>query len=402
MTFQFIAEVVFWLSAVALFYTYLGYPLVLFVVSTLRGRGVERSEWSPDVTVIITAYNEEQALAAKLENTLSIDYPREKLEVIVASDCSTDATDSIAKNYSSQGVKLIRLPERAGKTAAQNRAVEEAGGEIIVFSDATTFYQPDVLKVILPSFADPTVGCVAGRLIYVDPTDSTIGHGAQSYWSYETFLKRHESRASSLIGASGCLYAVRRSAYRPMYPEACSDFLIATIIVEQGLRAVFEPLAVSIEETNRDGSKEFEMRVRVIAQTLNDLWQHRGAMNPFRTGFYSVQLFSHKVMRYLVPFFLVMILIVSGVNAQGSTFYAAMFLAQILFYLAAFCGLLLEKYGIRNRLFALPHYFLLANLASLTAVFKFLSGQRYAKWEPVRQRTGLLETEPLGARGKQT
>jgi cellulose synthase/poly-beta-1,6-N-acetylglucosamine synthase-like glycosyltransferase len=162
--------------------------------------------------------------------------------------------------------------------------------------------------MMMPSFADSTVGCVAGRLIYVDPMDSRVGRGARSYWSYETFLKKHESRIFSLIGASGCLYAVRRSAYVTLYPEACSDFIIATKMVEQNLRAIYEPNAVCTEETNRQSDKELKMRVRVIAQTFSDLWRHRAMMNPFRSGFYAVQLLSHKVMRYLVPFFLMAIL----------------------------------------------------------------------------------------------
>ena len=161
------------------------------------------------------------------------------------------------------------------------------------------------MRVMMPNFADPTVGCVAGRLIYVDPSRSSVGQGARSYWEYETFLKRHESRACSLIGASGCLYAVRRTAYRPLYNEACSDFLIATVMVEQGLRAVFEPEAVCTEETNHRADRELRMRVRVITQTFTDLWRHRAMMNPLRSGFYAVELLSHKVMRYLVPFFLI-------------------------------------------------------------------------------------------------
>ncbi len=292
------AEIMFWLSAAALGYTYAGYPWLLLIMSRLRPREVRRADFTPAVTVIVTAYNEERDLAAKLENTLALDYPRELLEIIVASDCSSDRTDEIAQGYAERGVRLVRQPQRLGKTAAQNMAVAEARGEIILFSDATSLYEQDVLRVMMPSFADPAVGCVAGRLIYVDPDDSRIGRGARSYWGYETFLKEHESRISSLIGASGCLYAVRRSAYVPLYAEACSDFIIATKMVEQNLRAVYEPAAVCTEETNRRSDKELKMRVRVIAQTLTDLWRHRAMMNPFRSGFYAVQLLSHKVMRY--------------------------------------------------------------------------------------------------------
>lgn len=389
------ATVVFWLSVAALLYTYVGYPLVLLLISRLRPRSVaRRSDYTPSVTVIITAYNEERDLAAKLENTLALDYPPESLEVLVASDCSSDRTDEIASEFAARGVRLHRQMERLGKTAAQNAAVERANGEIILFSDATTFYQPDVLRNLVPNFADPTIGCVAGRLIYVDPADSSVGRGARSYWGYETFLKRHESRVCSLTGASGCMYAVRRSAYVPLYHEACSDFIIATKMVEQGLRAVYEPDAVCEEETNRQTDKEMKMRVRVIAQTFTDLWRHRAMLNPFRSGFYSVQLLSHKVMRYLVPFFLIAILVTSIILAPGSLFYMLALIAQLGCYLSALIAWVLERAGLRNRLLALPLYFVLANLAALIACYKFLRGERYARWEPIRGQSGAGSTAP--------
>jgi cellulose synthase/poly-beta-1,6-N-acetylglucosamine synthase-like glycosyltransferase len=377
-------EIIFWLSAAALFYTYAGYAMLIAVVSSLRPRGVKRAEYLPKISVIITAFNEERALAAKLENTLSLDYPPELLEVIVASDCSTDRTDEITKEFAQRGVKLHRQTERLGKTAAQNAAIEKANGEVVVFSDATSHYQPNVLKMIVPNFADEKVGCVGGRLVYVDHHQSDIGRGAKSYWGYETFLKRHESRACSLIGVSGCLYAVRRSAYVPLENDACSDFIIATKMVEQGLRAVFEPQAICTEETNQRPANEMKMRVRVIAQTFADLWRNRAMMNPFRSGLYAWQLFSHKVMRYLVPFFLLALLAASAILSFDSPLNRIVFLMQMLGYLCAGASWLLEKSGVRSRVLALPHYFLLANVASVIALFQFLRGERYARWQPIR------------------
>lgn len=385
---EMVAKIVFWLSAAALAYTYAGYPVLVAAVARLRPRRVARDEkFMPAVSVVITAYNEERDLAAKLDNTLALDYPKDKLEIIVASDCSNDRTDEIARSFDARGVVLHRQPERLGKTAAQNSAVEIARGEIILFSDATTLYQPDVLRAMLPNFADSTVGCVAGRLVYVDPASSSVGQGARSYWGYETFLKRSESRAGSLIGVSGCLYAVRRAAYVPLYNEACSDFIIATKMVEQNLRAVYEPAAVCTEETNRRTDKEMTMRVRVITQTFTDLWRHRAMMNPLRGGFYAVQLVSHKLMRYLVPVFLVVVFAASLALAPRSWFYALAALAQTVFYAAALAGLLLERAGARSSLLALPQYFVLANAAALVACYKFARGERYARWEPIRETT---------------
>jgi len=379
------AEIILWISVGAILYTYGGYPLLLAIVSRFRSRAVHRAAFEPSVSIIITAYNEERDLAAKLENTLALDYPRELSEVIVASDCSTDATDAIAASFADADVKLVRQSRRLGKTSAQNLAVEHAHGEIILFSDATSLYQPDVLRVLLPNFADETVGCVGGRLIYVDPSSSRVGRGASSYWSYETFLKRHESHICSLIGVSGCLYAVRRPAYVPLDAEACSDFIIATRMVEQDLRAVYEPNAICTEETNSQAGKELKMRVRVIAQTLSDLWRHRGMMNPRRSGFYAVELFSHKVMRYFVPVFLIALFVASGVLAPSSIFYLAIFAAQLAGYSTAALAALLERAGVQNRLLALPQYFVLSNLASLIAFYQFIRGERYAHWEPQRE-----------------
>ena len=303
----------------------------------------------------------------------------------MASDCSTDRTDEIAREFASRGVSLYRQPERLGKTTAQNSAVERARGEILLFSDATTMYDPGVLRAMMPNFADPSVGCVAGRLIYVDPTGSSIGRGAVSYWSYETFLKKHESRACSLIGASGCLYAVRRTAYLPLYPEAHGDFIIATKMVQQGMRTVFEPEAVCTEETNRAVNNELNMRVRVITQTFTDLWRHRAMLNPLRSGFFAIQLISHKVMRYSVPLFMTVLLIASALLARSSVVYLTAFAAQLGFYACAALAWLLDRAGARSRLLAFPQYFVVANLASVLALHKLIRGERFARWEPIRE-----------------
>lgn len=385
MSLRLIVEITFWFAAAALFYTYAAYPVLVTLVSVLRPRRLKRGPYQPTVSVIITAYNEERDIAGKLENTLALDYPKELLEIIIASDCSSDRTDEIVRGFESRGVQLYRQPQRLGKTTAQNAAVERARGEILLFSDATTMYQPGVLRAMMPNFADETVGCVAGRLIYVDPSGSTVGRGAVTYWSYETFVKKHESRACSLIGASGCLYAVRRSAYLPLYPEAHGDFLIATKMVQQGLRTVFEPEAVCTEETNRLVSNELSMRVRVITQTFNDLWQHRAMLNPFRSGFYAVQLFSHKVMRYLVPFFLLLMFATSATLATTSLLYRLAFAIQVVGYVGAALSAALERVGFRSRVLALPQYFVLANLASVMALYKLIRGERYARWEPIRE-----------------
>ncbi len=389
-----ITQIIFLTSLAALFYVYVGYPLLVYLVSIIRLLEVRKSDFAPTVTILITAYNEEEAIRAKLENTLKIDYPKEKLEILVASDGSTDETEKIVREFAARGVKLFRQEGRMGKTFTQNKAVEQATGEIILFSDATTAYAKDVLRVMLPNFADETIGCVAGKLIYIDESKSGVGKGAKSYWNYETFLKISESRACSLIGASGCLYAVRRSAYQPMYAEACSDFLICTVVYRQNLRSVYEPNAICTEETNRHTAKEMQMRVRVISQTFTDLWRNREMLNPFRSGFYAIELVSHKLLRYAVPVYLILMLLASSVLAFYSNIFAVITALQILFYLTALLGWLLERNGKTIGILAIPLYFVLANVASLIGFYKFLRGERYARWEPIREETNGKTTNP--------
>jgi cellulose synthase/poly-beta-1,6-N-acetylglucosamine synthase-like glycosyltransferase len=381
------AVVVFSLSTLVLFYTYVGYPLLVYAVSKFSPHRIERRDIEPTVTVIIAAYNEEKDLEAKLKNTVDLDYPKGKLEIIVASDGSTDRTDDIVRSFESDGVKLFRQEGRLGKTCAQNTAVEMAPGEIILFSDATTMYRSDVLRALLPNFADSSIGCVSGKLIYVDPANTGIGTGARSYWSYETFLKEAESSACSLIGVSGCLYAVRKSAYVPMYPEAGSDFLIATKVFEQGLRTIYEPAAICTEETNRRAAGELRMRVRVITQTYTDLWRHAYMMNPMRSGFYAVQLISHKVLRYSVPVWLMLLLTSSFALSFWNDLFLLAFLAQFGLYAIAILSWVLGRGGKNIGLMAVPQYFLLTNVASVIAFFGFLKGDRLATWEPIREQT---------------
>jgi cellulose synthase/poly-beta-1,6-N-acetylglucosamine synthase-like glycosyltransferase len=378
-------QIFFWTCVGVLGYVYLGYPLVVYFASVFFPKDLKRAEIEPRVTVLITAFNEEDSIREKLENTLKINYPPDKLEILVASDGSTDRTDAIVGEFAPRGVRLFRQEGRVGKTTTQNNAVLHASGEIILFSDATTMYREDVFRRLLPAFADASVGCVAGRLIYVDDASTTVGHGARSYWNYETFIKMAESQACSLIGASGCLYAVRKSAYEPMYAEACSDFLICTNIYRQGLRSVFAPDAICFEQTNRRASDEWRMRVRVISQTFTDLWRNRDMLNPLKSGFFAVELISHKVLRYAVPLILLAFFFASIVLGSSSAFYAWALAFHVFFYSMALVGWLLERAGKRLFLLAMPLYFVLANLASLVGFYKFLRGETYARWEPIRQ-----------------
>lgn len=380
-----LAELIFFIAVALIAYTWAGYPLLALALSRWLARPVRRAEITPPVSIIIAAYNEERDLAAKLENTLALDYPPEQLEIIVASDCSTDRTDAIVRSFARRGVKLFRQSQRHGKTIAQNQAVSLSTGEILVFSDATTIYERDALRRLVRSFADPEVGGVAGQLVYLDCKTTAVGKGCRSYWGYEKLLRLSESRLGSLIGVSGCLYAVRRSCHTKLAKDMIDDFAIATEIHLQGLRTVYEPDAIAIEETNERSRDELRMRVRVIEQTLRVLARYRAVLNLRRHGWFAWQMFSHKVLRYLVPFWLLAALLSNWRLAADSVFYRVAFIAQ-----CAACGLVLagwcaDRWRLRLGLLAVPYYFVLANAASVLALLKFLRGQAHVTWEPVRQ-----------------
>jgi cellulose synthase/poly-beta-1,6-N-acetylglucosamine synthase-like glycosyltransferase len=379
-----IAQVVFVAAMAIIAFTYAGYPVLMFALSFILKRPIRRADITPRVSVIIAAHNEERDIEAKLKNTLALDYPRDKMEIIVASDCSTDRTDEIVWSFNSQGVILRRQPERLGKTIAQNRAVKGSTGEILVFSDATTMYEPDAIRKIVRSFADPEVGCVAGQLIYADASSSGVGKGCRSYWGYEKFLRRCESRVGSIIGVSGCLYAVRRICHSRLSNDMIDDFVIATEIHLQGLRIVYEPEAIAVEDTNQRARDEFRMRVRVIKQTLSALHRYRHILNPIEHKMFAFQMIAHKALRYAVPFLLIVALIASGLACGSVSWLLIAFIGQLALYGAAIAGLVLERRKNKLGILAFPYYFALANVASLVAFWKALNGETYVVWDTVR------------------
>jgi cellulose synthase/poly-beta-1,6-N-acetylglucosamine synthase-like glycosyltransferase len=380
-----IAQIVFLAAMAMTAFSYAGYPALMFALSLILKRPVRRDDSIPRVSVIIAAYNEERDIGAKLKNTLWLDYPRDRMEIIVASDCSTDRTDDIVRGFAAQGVILRQQPERLGKTVAQNRAVKISTGEILVFSDATTMYKRDAIRKIVRNFADPEVGCVAGQLIYANSSSSAVGDGCRSYWGYEKFLKHCESQVGSLIGVSGCLYAVRRICHARLASDMIDDFVIATEIHLQGLRTVYEPEAIAVEDANRRARDEFRMRVRVIKQTLSALHRYRHTLNPFRHKMFAFQMIAHKALRYAVPFLLIAAFIASGWGSGSVVWLRFALIGQLALYGAAIAGLVRERRNLKLGPLAIPYYFTLANAASLVAFWKALRGDAYVTWEPIRE-----------------
>jgi hypothetical protein len=381
-------QVVFWLLLGTIFWTYAGYPALLVALAAFRARDVVTGTIEPKVTIIISAYNEEKDIRRKVENTLALDYPPEKLEVIVASDCSTDRTHDIVRELAPRGVRLAILPERKGKTAAQNLAASIATGEILIFTDATTEFSRDTARGLVQSFADPRVGCVGAELSYVSEGGTAVGKGGGAYWRYEKKVKELEARVHSLVGVSGCLYAVRAAAYRPIEPELISDFVVAGDVFSRGYITVYGRGTVSQEKTHEDAGKEFDMRVRVIIRTINALVRRGRMLNPLRYRFFAFQIFSHKVLRYLVPELLLAAFVVGLALARSTSPYAPLYWAltvsQLALYGAAILGWLSLRLRLRIPLVHIPFYFVIANIAALWAFVMYLRGERKVTWNTVR------------------
>ena len=358
--------------------------MLILVISLFFNRPVKKKEIYPKVTLLITAYNEERSIAAKLENTLSLDYPKEKLEVMVASDGSTDHTDKIVKGFSDRGVILKRIEGRVGKTATQNEAVRVASGEIVIFSDATTKYNRDAIKKLVQNYADPEVGAVSGRYNYVNPTRASVGIGTILFWKYENFIKSMQTRIRTITGCCGCIYSVRKETYVPLPPDIISDLVEPLKIIQRGYRIVFEPDAIACEETTEKPSEEFKMRIRIITRAMQGILYVKGLLNPLKYRFVAFQLISHKVLRWLIPFFMIG-LFMSNYFLLGHRFYNLTFLFQALFYSSALIGLLGDIFRKRLRVLAIPLYFCVVNIASLFAFFKTLTGQKKVTWETIRK-----------------
>jgi len=344
-----------------------------------------KKDIEPKVTFLITAYNEERSITAKLEDTLSLDYPKDKLEVMVASDGSTDRTDEIVRGFATRGVVLKRVEGRVGKTATQNEAVKAAIGEIVIFSDATTKYSKDAIRKIVRNYADEAVGAVSGRYEYVNPTGASVGIGTILFWKYENFIKSAQTRIKTITGCCGCIYSVRKKAYVLLPPDIISDLVEPLKIIEKGYRIVFEPEAVAYEETTEKPSEEFKMRIRVITRAMRGILYVKSLLNPFKYPFVSFQLISHKVLRWLIPFFLIGLLVSNYFLIGTHWFYNLTFVMQISFYTIALLGMIADKLGKRFKMLAIPMYFCVVNTASLIAFFKTLKGQKTIVWETVRK-----------------
>ncbi len=382
---MFWAQVIFWLAAVAVLYVYAGYPALLCLIALFRRRKKPALGHTPSISILIAACNEEASIEEKLRQTLRLKYPADKLEILVLSDGSQDRTDEIVRNFADPRVRLVRIPERRGKTNAQNEGVKQASGEVLIFSDATTIYHPQALQYLAANYQDPTVGAVSGRYQYFDSEHvSPTGLGTIAFWNYENRIKVWQSGIGTLTGCCGCIYSVRKSVYTPLAPDIISDLVQPLWVVQKGHRVAFEERALAYEQTTASTSEEFAMRVRVITRGMRGLLSVPELLKPWKHPWIAFQLFSHKVLRWMVPLFLLLLLFSSSVLVRQPYFRAALIL-QLGFYGMALLQLVAPMHR-RWKPLGIPLYFCTLNAAAMLGVIELLRGRKYVVWQPVRNR----------------
>lgn len=375
-------EAIFYLSGVAIFYVYLGYPFMAAILGTILNKKVKKEAITPQVTVLIAAYNEREVIEATIRNKLEQDYPEERLEIIVVSDGSTDGTDDIVRAITDPRVRLLRQEPRNGKTSALNLAIPYASGELIVFSDANSLYASDAIKQLVSNFADPEVGYVTGKMIYAEADGTTIGEGCSAYMKYENALRSIETRLGAIVGVDGGIDVVRRNLYRPMNADQLPDFVLPLNVVAKGYRVVYEPAAVLRETTLKEASDEYRMRVRVSLRAFWALFDMRRRLGLRANPLFTWQLWSHKVLRYMCFLFMITLFLSNIMLLGKSVWYWIFMLAQTAGYVCAIGEPFFAKKGYHHAVFRFSRYFLLINLAAAHACVRFLAGQKQVLWTP--------------------
>lgn len=385
--------VIFWLFALLIIYTYAGYPFLIWIFSRFVFRPKLKQTEFPHLTLLIAAFNEEKVIAQKIENSLQLDYPRDRLQILVMDDGSEDSTQAIIKSFSDRGVELAYNPPRRGKMAAINRAMQQVRGEIVLFSDASNTYDSKVAAEIVVPFSDPRVGAVVGARS-IEAGEGGLGKSEGLYWKYESFIQKNESLLGCCTGIIGEILALKRSLFLPP-PDGIinDDFFMAMQVVKQGYQVAYNPNARSFESISTHARDGIERRKRIVAGRYQAIMHARHFL-PWNRPFVVWQIISHKFMRPLVPFFMIgmillnlLALVVPGKNTELPLLYLAfpynwiMFSMQVVFYLLAILGNMLE---IRNsgllRIFYLPTFLFNSNLAALMGMIRYYSGRQTALW----------------------
>jgi len=356
------------------------YPLSIYILGINKKINIIKGCSTLNVTIIITAFNEEKLIEKKIINTISVTYPKERIQIIVASDGSTDKTNSIIERYKNNGVELIIIAERKGKENAQREALKHARGEIVVFTDVATILENNAIERIVSNFADPRIGCVSSedRLIGKDGRQS----GENFYVRYEMWLRRLESRLSSPVGLSGSFFAARKSVCEDFSADMDSDFRTLLNSVKQGMRGTCDEEAIGYYYDLSDQRREFERKVRTVLRGLTVFFNNVNFLNVFKYGLFSYQLFCHKLLRWLVPFFMIILFVANILLALESNIYVALLVAQLLFYGVGIFSLFHDLYSSQRILIKIPVYFVTVNASILIAWFRYITGQRVIVWIP--------------------
>jgi cellulose synthase/poly-beta-1,6-N-acetylglucosamine synthase-like glycosyltransferase len=375
-----------WGGLLIIGYVYAGYPILLWIITRWRRRGVIQRDITPPVTLVISAFNEEQIIGKKILNALKLDYPSDQLEILVVSDASSDATEAIVRSFAERGVKLIRMLERRGKTAGLNVAVQEARGEIIVFSDANIIYKREVIRKLVRNFADPRVGCVTGNSCYLENSLSPAHVQENTYWQYEQTIRMLESQLGSTVGGDGAIFAIRKDLYAPLAPDTINDLVVPLQIVARGYRAVFEPEAVGFEPSAGYFVAEFRRKRRIVNRSWRGLRSVPEVLDPRAVGIFAWQVLSHKVLRWLI------LPIVLTVAAGCFVAFPVGFVYQVgalgfvaSLGIAVIGGLTGTHVGQLTRLTHGLFYFYMVNLAAFLGLVMAVFGRVEVVWMPERR-----------------
>lgn len=373
----------FWISLVGVFFSYFIYPAVLSMLPTRRSRNKGDSHElasKTSVSLIVTAHNEALRIREKIQNCLKLEYP--DLEIIIASDASTDDTDSIVNEFRDQGVKLARADERKGKEYAQLQAIKASRGEILIFSDVATSIPEDAVSRMVRYFEDPEVGAVSSEDRFISRDGTVAGEGV--YVRYEMWLRSLESQRAGLVGLSGSFFAVRKAVCEEWDINSPSDFNTALNSARAGLVAVTAPDVLGYYQDVADASREYQRKVRTIIRGLTALSRHPEVLNPFKFGLFAFQVFGHKLMRWLAPWFGICLFFSSALLLGEGTFYSLAFYGQLLLFAFVFAAYLIPPLR-QVSLLKIPFFFVQANVAVAHAVMSFLSGRRMTVWTPSKR-----------------
>ncbi len=382
-----VAEFVFWGSLGIVAYSYLLYPLIVAALVRVRGpRPVFRDEaYCPVVSMVISIYNEEAVLPEKLRNLEATTYPAEKLRFVLGSDGSSDGTNRILAAWSHPSKRVIEFKTRRGKGPVLNDLVHAAEGEVVVFSDANTMYDPLTVARLVQPLADPAVGAVCGELVLVSEGSEAGGTGEVSYWSYENWLKRMESEVHSMLGATGPLYAIRKSLFVPLpvHKSVTDDFLIPMNIIMKGYRFIYSRDATAYEKTSGSMKGEFRRKARIGAQNFAGIADLKPLLLP-GAGFTAFALWSHKIIRWFVPFLAILAFVATAVLAPGSLFFSIVFALEIAFLVIGGVGFIADRSHVHLRNGGLPYYVLAMNAALLVGFFRCVLKRQRTTWEVFR------------------